>query len=353
VTVIGGLASFGWGLALGFSMGVISVVSALILIATPKEALELDIGPVRERMFKGEGTSASLRVGRSSERDAAEVELYAVPDGLEADLTGEGAERVLKVSSKFAGVFRGLKVKVGITDPLKLFVRKETHQLDLAFEFLPTYLLARREPLRVPAAMLGDYPGGRSGLGQEFYSAEMYTPSSPSRDILWKRQAKMPAEELMVRVGEANIPERLTACFIQRTESANRHAPWLMDLASEAIARVGLPVVSSGMRFRLLHLFEGKTTVAEARDLAGLANLLVSIWRDDVVKGWTDSEPGEADIIITAELETQDPAIRQLVVEKPSVILTWGSKEVAGGSTVVFFTGHEEVRGLVARVLSK
>ena len=353
VTLIGGLASFGWGLALGFALGITFVTSMLVLAATPEEALELRLGPVQRRMFKGEGAATSLTVGRGSGRDLAKVELDAVPDGLDATLTGEGPTRALRVTSEFAGVFKGIRVKVGILDPLKLFARIETHQLDIAFEFLPTYLLAKREPMRVSAAMLGDYPAGRGGLGQEFYSAETYTPASPSRDIMWKLQAKMPNDDLMVRVGEANIPERLTVCFIQGGEFEGRRSPRWMDLTSEAMARVGLPVVATGTKLRLLCVLGGKWTVAEARDRTGLANLIMGLWRDDVVKENSDAEPVEADLIVTTESETQVPATHKLLVDKPSVILKRGSKKVPSASNVVFFTGLEDVSWLIARVLSR
>jgi uncharacterized protein (DUF58 family) len=353
VTLIGASASFGWGLALGFSLALVSLASVLTLSALPKGAMELTVGPVQKRTFKGAEVSTSLTIGTVSGKDVAQLELAVVPEGLDASISGEGASRLLRASSRFAGVFGGLKVTVGVRDPLRIFVRKETYDLALAFEFLPTYLLARREPLRVSAAMLGDYPAGRGGFGQEFYSAEVYTPSSPSRDIMWKRQAKMPNDSLMVRVGEANIPEKLTVCFIERREVQGRSAPWWMDLASEALARVGLPVVASGTTLRLLHILEEKTTVAEARDPSELASLLVGLWRHDEAKEHTDSDPSEADIVVAREVETKDPRTFKLVLEKPSVILSGGNRSAALGSSVVFFTGHEDVSGLVARVLSK
>ena len=354
VSLAGSLASFGWGLALGFALAVVVMVSLAVVVTFPKDALRLTVGASRGRAFKSEEISADLIISSKRSASLSQFELAQVPEGLEAAILGEGGNRRLSVSSRFAGVFRGLKVRVGILDPLGIFTRSEVHEVKVSFEFLPRSLMARKEPLRVSAAMLGDFPAGRGGYGQEFYSAELYNPASSSRDIMWRRQAKMPNDLLMVRMGEANIPERLTVCFIERLGVEERKSPRWMDLASEAVARVGLPVVSTGTTFRLLHFVGDVERVTEAKDAEGLASILVNLWRDDLPMKVSAVMPGQADMMITAEAETASPEIMKLVLDKPSVLLGWGQqKKAARGSNVVFFSGREDVSGLVARVLSR
>lgn len=354
VSLTGGIADFGWGLALGFALSLVVLASLLVVATFPQEALQLAVSSPRGREFKGGTVSVELFVTSKRGASLAVFDLTSVPDGLDAAITGEGLRRTLEVKSRFAGVFSGLKARVGVLDPLGIFSRSEVHELKFSTEFLPTFLLVRREPLQVSAAILGDYPAGRSGFGQEFYSAQMYAPGSSSRDILWKRQAKSPNGNLMARVGEANIPEKLTVCFVERRGVAERKSPQWMDLASEAIARVGLPVISSGTTLRLLHVLGDSVTVAEAKDAGGLANVLVDIWREDGQREKTGMRPGQADIIVTAEAEISEPETMGLVLQKPSVLLGWGrQKKGARGSSVVFFSGHEDVSGLVARVLSR
>lgn len=347
-------ASFSWGLALGFSLAVVVMVSLVLLLAYPKTELELEASSSRSRAFKGEQVVTSVRLGSRRRLPLAMLELLSFPEGLEVTVGGEGDAKVLEARSAFAGVYSGVTLMVGILDPLGIFSRKEVHELKVTYEFLPTFLLARREALRLAATILGDYPAGRSGFGQEFYSAEVYSTSSNSKDIMWKRQAKMPNESLMVRVGEANIPEQLSLCFVERKELDPRKRARWMDLASEAIARVGLPVISSGITLKMVHVRSDGTAVSEARDAGELASLVMGIWEDGKAGNSAADEPARADMVITAEEETQSPETMKLVLDKPSIILRWGkSRRDVLGTDVIFFTGTEDVSNLVARVLSR
>lgn len=307
----------------------------------------------RTRTFKGTTVSVGLQLGGGPRAAAVQLELFSMPKGLEASIDGEGAYRVLSLNSKLAGVFAGLEVRVWMLDELGLFKRTETHVVDLAVEFLPRILLARREPIRASSVVLGDYPAGRSGFGQEFYSAEVTHSAPSSKEVIWKRQARLPDDSLMVRVGEANIPEKITVCLIELGETDRRENPQWMDLVSEAIANIGLSAVMSGTALRLIHALGDRISVSEARDEVSLANLVMWLWRDDVVKEKASEPLSEADIIVTAQADTQAPTVRSLVMEKPSVILTWGPRNPVPGSNLVFFSGSEDVSNLVARVLSR
>ncbi len=354
VSLAAALASFGWGLALGFALAVVVLASLAIVVTLPKDALGLGVSASRGRAFKDERVAVELLLTSKKGSSLAQFDLTYVPDGLEAAITGEGATRTLEVTSRYAGVFGGLKVRVGILDPLRIFARNEVHDIEASFEFLPTFLLAKNEPIRVSAAILGDYPAGRRGFGQEFYSAESYSPASSSKDILWKRQAKNPEEDLLVRVGEANIPERLTVCFLERQMLPERKSPRWMDLASEAMARVGLSVISTGTTLRVVHVLGEETTVSEAKDPGSLANLLVDLWREDRPREKRVERPSMADLVVTAESETSSPDVMGLVQDKPSILLGWGQRKKGALSYgVVFFSGQEDVSGLVAAVLSR
>jgi hypothetical protein len=225
--------------------------------------------------------------------------------------------------------------------------------LDLDAEFLPTSLLSKREKVLVSAAMLGDRPAGSRGSGQEFYSAELYDSSHDSKGILWKRQAMTEGDNLMVRVGEANIPESLTVCLLEAHRRTLKELPGWMDLASEAVSLIGLKTLDAGSSLRVIHQIEGVATVAEARDLRELAELLVGLWRDGVAKRIATVTPAEASIIMTGEAEMQNPAIFGLLLRKPSVVLSYTTQRVAQGTRVVFFTGKESVSELVSGVLSR
>lgn len=346
------LGSFGWGLALGFALVFISVASVVFLQTISGEALKVTAGAARGRGFKGEALTVPLALGSKPGIVLSEFALVSVPDGVSGEIVGEGLERTLVMRSRFAGVYRGIRVRVGILDPLRIMARNETHEVAHVFEFLPTHLLSKTIPLSVSASMLGDYPAGRRGFGQEFYSAEVYSPSSSSRDILWKRLAKLPDGDPMVRVGEANIPETFTLCFVDSVKPVERASPTWMDLASEAVARVGLPVVTLGITFRLVHVVKDVSTVAEARNAEGLANLVMGLWRELGVESAQEG-PEDADMLLVSQKGFEVPELFRLVLDKPTVVLSWGGRVGPVGGKMVFFTGNEDVNALVTRVLSR
>ncbi|MDG6988224.1 MAG: hypothetical protein JRN21_02750 [Nitrososphaerota archaeon] len=306
----------------------------------------------RVRAFKGEEIMVPLRVKTGSV--SARMDLVTVPDGLEAEIKGEGKERSLVARSRYAGVYTGLKARVEIADPLEILARSEVKEVGIVCEFLPTSLLGTGEPIRVSATRLGDLPAGRGGSGQEFYAAEVYTTSRSAKDIMWKRHARTPDELLLVRTGEANIPERMNLWFYEEEEGEEKkRTPARMDLASEAIARVGLPVVSTGTKLRVRHIHRGRATLTEAKDREGLADLVAKLWEDEAAAGVAAESPSQADMVITSEEAAHSPEVMGLVMNRPSVLLVWGEGRGMKGSSVVFFSGHEDLSSLVGMVLSK
>lgn len=333
-------------------MIVAAVAAFVVLLLSPQKAFQVSLGPGLKRTFKGSGLSYPVVFESPKEEARATVELLRVPEGTQGRLRPDPDHgHVLIVSSWFSGVFSGWSLKVGRLDPLGLFTRFEERRLDLAAEFLPNSLLAKREGVVVNAAMLGDRPAGSRGFGQEFYSAEVYDASHDSKGILWKRQAKMGGDNLMVRVGEANIPETLTVCFLERQKRIPSELPTWMDLASEAISLIGITCLDSGSNLKVIHQVGGEVASAEARDLKGLADLLAWLWRDHPTK--KAKEYPEAGIIVTGEAEMEDPDIFGLLLRKPSVVLSFSHGKVSHSPRVVFFTGKENVSALVGGVLSR
>ena len=354
MALAGSAAEYGWALALSLSLTAAAVLSYGVLRLSPRRAFEVGLGGDKSRTFKGSTLAYPISFNTSDGQEKTTVDLIQVPEGVHAELqTAEGGGRQLMVRSGYAGVFSGFHLRVGIGDPLGLFSRFEGRKLELAAEFLPKSLLVRQEGIAVSAAMLGDRPAGSRGFGQEFYTAELYDPSHDSKGILWKRQARSEGDTLMVRVGEANIPETLTVCLLEHHARTARELPGWMDLASEAISLIGLSALSAGSSLRVIHQVGNETTTSEAKDLRGLADLLGGLWRDNAGKERSRQGPGEAAIIVTGKQEIENPEILGLMLRKPSVVLSYTSGNVAHGANVVFFTGKENVSLLVNRVLSR
>jgi len=347
------MGSFAWGLALALSLTVAALVAFVDLIRSPKKAFQVSLGPAPTRTFKGGSLSYPILFESEGKKGRITVALLRVPEGADGKLhVSPDQGHVLAVSSRFSGDFSDWSLKVGILDPLGLFTRYEESRLNITAEFLPRSLLAKREKVVVTAAMLGDRPAGSRGFGQEFYSAEPYNSSHDSKGILWKRQARLGEASLMVRVGDANIPETLTVCLLESRARMPRELPTWMDLASEAISLIGLTCLDSGSNLRVVRQVGDQAAAAEARDLKGLADLIAWLWREHPSKK-TQGYPDEAGIIVTGEAEMQNPEIFGLLLRKPSVVLTSSSGKVSHSPTVVFFTGKENVGALVGGVLSR
>lgn len=339
---------------MALSLTTVAIVSIVSLRLVPQRAFEVNLKATPTRAFKG-GTLKYPLVFRSPrDEQAAHVKLLTIPEGIHADLVPDGEHgRILTVTSKFSGAYSGFSLKVGVYDPIGIFVRYEERKLDLVAEFLPLSLLAPRSEISVAAAILGDRPGGSRGSGQEFYAAEPYDSAHESKGILWKRLAESQGNDLMVRVGEANIPETLTICFLESQRRPPKQLPAWMDLASEAISIIGLTIIGTRSTMRIIHQAGNVATVDEARDLTGLADALAWIWRDDIRKEMTTETAADAGIVITGEAEIQDPPIFAHLIRKPSVVLSYSSTRVTRGAGVVFFTGNENISGLVYQVMSR
>ena len=353
VSLVAGVGNFAWGMALAFILSLV-ILSALLLVASfPRRSLDLEKTAAKLRTFKERTLEMELRVTSRRRRGLPDVSLDAEPEGLEASVEREGGAFKLQATSKFAGAFTGVRVKIGVGDPFGIFRRYEVRELATVFEFLPSFLIAGRQPMLVSAAMLGDYPAGRSGFGQEFYSAEAYTSSHGMKDIMWKRLARSPSESPMARVGEANIPERLTVALIEQMTAPSRKNPSWMNLTTEAVARIGVSAVSTGSTLRLIHLLRSRKSVSEAGDLVELADLIMSLWREHARRQETSEELDQADIIVAGVEEMGIGETRTLVMRKPTVMLSYGQAKPAVGPNVVNFTGKEDISRLVVGVLSR
>jgi hypothetical protein len=341
-------------MALSLSLTAAAALSYFLLRLSPRKAFEIVLGRKQSRTFKGGALTYPISYTTADGREGTAVDLIHVPEGVQAELrSDEGGGRELVVRSGYAGVFSGFHLRIGIGDHLGLFSRYEERRLALGAEFLPISLLTRQGGMTVSAAMLGDRPAGSKGFGQEFYTAELYDPSHDSKGILWKRQARSEGDTLMVRVGEANIPETLTICLLEHHARSERELPGWMDLASEAISLIGLSALASGSSLRVIHQTGINATASEAKDLKGLADLLGWLWRGDAGKERSTLGPGDAAIIVTGKNEIENPDILGLMLRKPSIVLSYTSGSVAHGANVVFFTGKENINLLVSRVLSR
>ena len=338
---------------MGLALGAMSLLALAFVAFYPKQELDLLAEPARVRGFKGETCTATLKLGTRTTSARARLDLTDVPAGVEAGLQENDGMYVLTVKSPFAGLFNRFKVEVGVGDPLGIFARKEARQLQLAFEFLPLSLLMERRQVRVAPLVTGDRPAGKRGFGQEYFSAETSNSPHSARDILWRRQARSTSNELMVRVGEANLPENLSIGLAEPNNRSQRENPRWVDLVSEAVASLGRPIVTAGSTLTVIHAIEDRTTISQARNEAELADLVVWLWRDDIPKQESAAPLNRADLIVLAQWETSSLANQILLRNKPAVLLSWSPRATSQHSRVAIFSGHEDLGWLVARTAGR
>jgi len=338
---------------MGFALGALSLLALAFVGFYPKQELALVADPSRVRGFKGETCTATIKLGTRAASARVRLDLTDLPGGVEASLQEKSGTYVLTVMSPFAGLFNKFKVEVGIGDPMGFFARKEPRQLQLAFEFLPLSLLMERRQVRVAPLVTGDRPAGKRGFGQEYFSAETSNSPHSPRDILWRRQARSTSNELMVRVGEANLPENLSLGLAEPNNRSQRENPRWIDLVSEAVASLGRPIVTAGSTLTVIHAVEESVTISKARNEAELADLIIGLWRDDVPKQESMVPLNSADLVVLAQWETSSLTNQMLLRSKPAVLLSWSPRATSRQSKVAIFSGHEDLGWLVARTAGR
>ena len=179
---------------------------SLVLLRSRIASSEISVEPLRLKAFKRETRSAVLRVG-SLGSSFARVSSVTIlnPFGLDCEVGKlERGAAELAFTPRYAGVFRGIRAVVSVTDALGLFTETQEVELGVTVEALPRSLLLADMPMLLSSMVQGDVPTGGRGSGQEMYAIESYSPGSDARDMMWKRVARSGDETMLVRVREAS-----------------------------------------------------------------------------------------------------------------------------------------------------
>jgi len=345
---------FGWGLALAFALSIASLFSLLALNSSPESNFLVRASPRRLRAFKSEKMKCSLRTEVGGLSPDIEVRLVGAPEGLRARLVqDEAGDQRLAISSSVAGSFGGLKVGLSMNDMLGLFSRYEEHDLDLIVESLPVALRSKTFPAPAMARTLGELPSGTRGFAQEFYTAELYDTSRDAKDIWWNRVAELGSDRLMMKVREANIVDELTVCLVEGGFREGKQLNIWRDLALEATAQVGVATIQCGATLRVVQTRGDSAMVTRARDLPRLADLLMRVSRNEGTEIPALEGLNASSVLITGEPELRLPYVLKVALRVPTVVITFQRKGFVPGFEGSFFTGSEDLGGLVNRVLAR
>jgi uncharacterized protein (DUF58 family) len=349
--VIASLAGPAIAGALTLTLAVMGAISLLLLSSKVRNS-DITVEPLHLRMFKHETRSAVLRVG-SLGSDFARVSSVslATPFGLDAEVGKlERGAAELTFRPNFAGLFRGIKVVVTVTDSLGLFAQTQEVELPLVIESLPISLLQPDAPMLIAQMVQGEVPTGGRGFGQEMYSIEPYEAGSDAKDMMWKRIARSGGDTMQVRVREASARAVIGVLLMLRSKNDEEHVR-RVDLASEAIAQLGKKLVSLGVTVEVAGTGHGETAPAGASNATELAQAIVGSWSAKAEDVATDRAVARADLIVLGPEELEDGSVTRLLGQKAALVIWDGKGRPGSGGRTFVFTGDEDLTQLVEVLL--
>lgn len=337
-------------ISLGFLLAVVAAESlALLSFAGLSSAT---ITPARVRTFKHERASAALRLGSVRPKLVGSRRFVLVtPYGLECAM-GEFREgsRTLTLEPSMAGRFEDLSLKLIDQDILGLFVRQTTVQLDeFVLESLPNSLRAPVRQILVSPISLGDIPAGRRGGGQEMHTVEEYHPGLDAKDLIWRRVAQSPTEELVSRSRESSI-RRSVSLGVALSWKSEESRAILLDLAAEAIGQVSKSLLDLGISVRISFVSQGRISSIESSSLPELAGTILTMTGADN-GGFAPDTISTSDIVLAEKSNFFEERQSAWLSRTGPVLLISSTPSGFGGDNLFVFSGREDLSDLVESVI--
>ncbi len=270
--------------------------------------------------------------------------------GFDSEIVRVGSRSFeIKITPRFAGAFVVTAASLGAHDALGAYVSERDVPLELRVECLPLALLTPDEPFRLSPITVGENPVGRKGTGQELYAVEEYHANADSKDILWKRVARAGDDSIPVRVRETNLRTRVTM-ELRLQWSSEVERTKRMDLALEAIARIGKVLLSAGTELEVVYPSQGSMGSSRARTRRELAELLIE------VSGASASDhSGLQDIrdcdLLVASVDTMTTLSGRHTT--PTLVVSDGAENPDLPVDAFVFTGGEDLSALTLLVLDR
>ncbi len=338
-------------ISLGFLLAVVAAES-LVLLSFARIS-SAGIFPIRVRTFKHERTTATLLIGSVRSKLVGSRRFVLVtPYGLECAM-GEFREgsRTLTLEPSKAGRFENLSLKLVDEDILGLFARETLVQLDeFVLESLPSSLHAPVHQILVSPISLGDIPAGRRGGGQEMLAVEEYHPGLDAKDLIWRRVAQSPTEELVARSRESSIRRSVSLGIVLAWNSEESRA-MLFDLSAEALGLVSKSLLDLGIAVRISFVSKGRIASTESSSLAELAESILAMTAAD--NGGIAPETISSSDVVLAEKENffAERKSQWLSRTSPVLLISLTPSSRIGGNKVFVFTGREDLTDLVESVI--
>jgi uncharacterized protein (DUF58 family) len=338
-------------ISLGFLLTVIAAESlALLAFARLTSA---SISPTRMRTFKHERAEATLRIGSVRSKLVGSRRFVLVtPYGLECAMGEfrEGSSALTLEPSK-AGRFEDLSLKMVDGDILGLFTRETTVQLDeFVLESLPSSFRVPLRQILVSPISLGDVPAGRRGGGQEMLAVEEYHQGLDAKDLIWRRVAQSPTEELVSRSRESSVRRSVSLGIALEWKTEESRAI-LFDLAAEALAQVSKALLGLGIAVRISFVSQGRISSTESSNLAELADSILAMTGGDSCVIVPEAISASDIVLVEKESFFQESQSPWASRTDPILLISSSPANRVTGDKLFVFTGTEDLTNLVESVI--
>jgi hypothetical protein len=339
--------------ALAFSLAAIGAVSLLLSWLASKRG-SVTIEAKRIRLFKEEsrGIPIEMRSGSSNWMSLSSM-TFRSSSGVGAALRrNPDGSTELVITPRLAGRSDRLVAAFEEVDALGMFAYRKEVDLDLVVESLPIALRTPAEPLKVSPISTGENPAGVVGTGQELFAVAEYQTGLDTRDIMWKRAARMSDDRLPMRVREANVRKVVTVGLAVGWRSEDERAA-RVDLIAEALARLCKGMLLIGTTIEVDYVLAGQTRSIRISNLTELADALVGPWSASEGAGSLQMFARGVDLLIIGPEEANEVS-RQAQLHPGRLLVL---SDLPSGAQLprgaLEFTGNEDLRGMAAEVLAR
>lgn len=348
-------------IALSFTLAIAALASFIVLASISFNATTFKISPERTRLFKGEEFPISVLISfRRARWVSMHLTSLKLPDGILAKSEEiEEGKVTLLVKSPYAGVFRGLNITIELRDTLGLF-SKEFNTIESPFELesLPSSILLPAHTVRALPLSVGERSGRTRGSSLELYALEEYQPYGDTKNLLWKKIARMPDEKLVVRVREAMVPKVVRVGLVENQSRGSSSKLRFTDLLCEGVGALCSNLFAAGSSVEIVAATSEIPTGVRSFLLSGIDEMTdaliasIRLLRDNSLDANIDIIE-RSDIVVTGLLELEEESLALAISKKPSLLIEEEARPKVMGKQVLIFTGVEEVRGLISKVIEK
>jgi hypothetical protein len=347
-------------LLLALTLAIVALISFLIVLSITRYNTKVVMDPTQIRGFKNDKlwTSAVL-VSRRARFVNSKLARVRSQVGVETQFElSEGLAKIY-ITSKYAGRFSSLTLQFEVRDILNLFSKRiQTFHSDFAYDSLPLSILVPLPHSRPMPLALGERSGKSPGSSLELYSIEQYRPFTETKNILWKRVARMPDESLVVRIRDSSIPKVIRIGFVQMTMRDPKAKLEWIDLVCEAIGMMGNSLLATGCTMEIRHASRADKNPISFRQISSLEELADALMRLSVSPGLSSDLQNmfkildESDIIVTGARELELKPLAVAVSKLTALVIAErDASPLLVGQKTIMYTGVEDVRKLVSKVL--